>query len=252
MSAQATIAAAARGMHHLVPSTFEARGATVPFTTPILAHSRVRKDWRDRFELVVIGFSGGVGDYVLPWKAVADLLSLTAHDTLLHQELQGREALDPHDVRHVALEVAKTGLAGPDVSEAANRAVNVDEEGRTVNEMTLMLGVIEEVEPAETAALAAEVTTTAGQYRIRDTFAALGSRIGPRFNSLERLLPELTRLTYTIGLPNTPAPGRLRRIVQRLEEFRRSVSAWGSERLGVAAEEAGFCAKVSGVRYHHR
>jgi hypothetical protein len=246
MIAANTVPAAARGLYHLVPATFEARGATVPFTTPTLAHSRVRKDWRNRFELVIVGFYGGSGDYVLPWPTVSGLLSLTAHDTMLHRELQGRETLGPDDVRQVALEVAKTGLAGPDVSDAASRALAADDEAKAVTEVMLMLGLIKEIEPERHRELAADMKTTSGQARIREAFHSLAGRLWPNPESCVQRLSELTRSSHTVGLPDAPFPGRVRQSLFRLAEFQRSVELWGSERLGVTAEDAAFCAKRSG------
>ena len=81
------------------PSTFEERGTTVPFTTPALSCARVRSD--DRYNLVLLtpGFAGTQSVYVLPWKAIPDLVTMTIHDRALHEAIE-REGIDaPPDVR---------------------------------------------------------------------------------------------------------------------------------------------------------
>ena len=61
------------------PSTFEERGTTVPFTTPTLSCARVRSDDRHNLVLLTPGFAGTQSVYVLPWKAIPDLVTMTIH-----------------------------------------------------------------------------------------------------------------------------------------------------------------------------
>jgi len=230
---------------HLLPTTFVERGATVPFTTPILAHARVRKDWRGRVELVIAGFVGNAAKYVVPWPVAADLVSMTAHDRLLHQAMPANEALDPESVRLAALEVARTGLAGPDVAEAAHRALAVEDQARTLNRLALLVRVIETVEQELGEELAREIGTPEGQARIRETFRSLGDKVSLDPEAFEQRLAELSALSYSVGTADSPSPGRVRRLLAQLDEFRTSIACWGAQRLGVTAEQAQHCAAVA-------
>ncbi|HZT89092.1 MAG TPA: hypothetical protein VFA12_14050 [Stellaceae bacterium] len=229
---------------HLLPSTFAERGAIVPFTTPLMSNARVRKDWRDRLELVISGFADGAGEYVLPWDAAADVVSMTAHDTMLHEEVMNRQALDPYGIRQAALDVAKTGLAGPEVADAAARSAADDEAIKELNEAMLTLRLIAEIDRGRADALRREVGTSEGRARVREALTEMSSQLkldGAAFSSLA----QLGGLTCAVCVPDSPTPGRLRRLVRQLGDFRVSVSNWGAERLGVVAEQAGFCAAVA-------
>jgi hypothetical protein len=234
-----------RVFDHLLPSTFEERGAAVPFTTPVLAQSRVRKDWRDRLEIVIGQFSGGPGAFVIPWAAVPEMVSLTTHDVLLHEAVMGRQALEPHAVRMAALEIAKTGLAGPEVVDAATKALAADEEAKALNQVVLILKVIEETEPAEAKALTRNITTPEGQERVREALFAIGERLNLDAKGFDQRLSELGAATYAVGAAWSPLEGRLRRLVARLGEFTAALGAWGGERLGEAADQAHFGAEMA-------
>ena len=234
-----------RGFDHLLPSTFEERGATVPFTTPILADSRVRKDWRDRLEIVIGQFSGGPGAVVIPWTAVAEMISLTTHDVLLHEEVMAKQAIDPYTVRMAALEVAKSGLAGPEVVEAATKSLAADEEAKALNQVVLIIKVIEEAEPTQAKALMRDVMNPDGQERVREALFAIADKIHLDAKAFDDRLSELGAATYAVGTPWSPTEGRLRRLVSRLREFSASIKEWASERLSEAADQAQFTVDMS-------
>ncbi len=98
------------------------RGALVPFTTPILAGSRIRRSRDGPPELVLPNPSGGRGYYVLPWGALREFCTLTLHDELLWERLQELETPDPAAVREVARQVARTGAAGRGAAKAVEEA----------------------------------------------------------------------------------------------------------------------------------
>ena len=50
-----------------LPATFEERGVAVSFTTPALAYARIRKDYRDRLEVVLPNIGDAKGTFVIPW-----------------------------------------------------------------------------------------------------------------------------------------------------------------------------------------
>lgn len=234
-----------RAIEHMLPSTFEERGAAIPFTTPQLAHARVRGDWRGRLELVVAKFAESAGAYVIPWPAVKDIGTLTTHDVMLHEEVMKQNALDPHGVRLCALTVAKTGLAGPEIAEAAEKALAEDEEAKALNQVVLILRVIEEAEPAVAKTLVRELATPQGQDRIRETLSSVAGRLGIEADILDKRISALGDKTYDVGTAWSPSEGRLRRQLKKLEAMQKSTAEWASERLGEAAEQAKFTSDVA-------
>src|SRR5271166_5073484 len=82
-----------------LPATFEERGVAVSFTTPALAYARIRKDYRDRLEVVLPNIGESKGTFVIPWSALADTVTLTTHDRALQEEVQNSDAVSPYDIR---------------------------------------------------------------------------------------------------------------------------------------------------------
>jgi hypothetical protein len=103
-----------------VPATFEERGATVPFQKPELANARIRKNAQGELEVLVYGFSGGRGVYILPWRSVPEVLRLNLHDLTLHAEVFTTNAVTPERIQVALYRVARSGLAGEDMLESAD------------------------------------------------------------------------------------------------------------------------------------
>ncbi len=234
-----------RTPEQFLPSTFEERGTAVPFTTPMYAFARVRKDYRDRLELLVTRFSDGAGVYVVPWTAVPELAQLTTHDAVLHEEVLQKRVLNPFDMRLASLVVAATGLAGPVAAETATKRIAEDEESKALNQVILILKVIELAQRAAAPALLREILTPAGQTRIRETLFEIADKLDLAPELLDRRLSELGLCTYPVGVAWSPMEGRLRGIMKRTEEMRAALLAWAEDQLGEVSEQARFCAQVA-------
>ncbi len=234
-----------RTAEHFLPSTFEDRGVAVPFTTPLLAYSRARKGSRGGIELCVARFADSAGFYVIPWRDVREVASLTVHDVALHEEVIIARALDPYAMRIASLRVAETGLAGPEAAEAAVKGLAADEEMRALNQVVLMLRVIEEFAHAAAAALLRSITTAEGQERVRHVLFAIAGKLELSPELLDKRLSQLGVGTYSVGVPWSPVEGRFRRVLRRLGTFRTSLRQWAKGRLSDAALTATFCAEVA-------
>lgn len=103
-----------------VPATFEERGAAVPFQKPELANARVRRAAQGELEVLVYGFSGGRGVYILPWRALPEVLRLNLHDLTLHAEVLTTQAVTPERIQVAAYRVARSGLAGESMLQDAD------------------------------------------------------------------------------------------------------------------------------------
>jgi hypothetical protein len=232
-----------------LPSTFEERGAAVPFTTALLAYARVRKSDRGYLELCIARFSDGAGYYVIPWNAVLEIASLTVHDYALHDEVVAARALDPYAIRLAALRVAAEGLAGEAAAQAAVAALAADEELKALNQVVLMMRVLQEVDPVSAPRLMRTITTTEGQARVRGALFQAAGQLELKPEIFDSRLSQLGIGTYSVGVPWSPSEGRLRCILRRLGEFVTSLVAWASTRISDAAQTAQFCAAVGHVTY---
>ena len=202
----------------------ETAGTIVPFTTPALKNARVRKDARGRLEIALGNFSGEAGTYVFPWASLPELVSLTVHDQELHREVMRVGAVDPAAIRLAAMTLARSGLAGPDVSANANRILADDHEAQAANLAALRLRAIAVMPPAMVAASA--------DY-------------GVDADVLNERLIEFSQMTYALGVPWLQPEGRLRKLIRRLEMFETSIGDWSKRHLGAAAEQAAFCAQAA-------
>jgi hypothetical protein len=226
------------------PSTFEERGISVPFTTPLLAHSRVRKNYRDMLELCVPQFSGVEGQYVIPWSAVCEMTEPTLHDRLLFEYVEEHDVRTPHQMRMATLSVASSGFGGPEVAEAAAKAIAVDEEAKAVNHVALILRVLQETGKSAVMDLH-EVASTDRQEHVRAALFRVASDLGIPPEVLDKRISELALMTYAVGTPWSPVRGRLRALLHDLEQFRDALRKWGTAQVHEAGEKAVFSAEVA-------
>lgn len=95
-----------------LPDTFQQRGIAAPFTTRVLSFARYRRS-HGAADILVPGLGGGSEIYVIPFKTLPGVFSMTVYDRALHEQLGRLHSVTPLTMRHTALTVAETGLAGP-------------------------------------------------------------------------------------------------------------------------------------------
>jgi len=204
-----------RTPEQFLPSTFEDRGAAIPFTTPMFAYARVRKDYRDRLELMVTRFAAAAGVYVVPWPMVPDIAAL------------------------------KTGLAGPKAAEAATLALIENEKFKALNQLMLILRVVEETERSSAETLTREIATPEGQARVREAFFSIAGTIGLKREVLDKRISELGQASYSVGTAWNPTDGRLRQSLKTLQMLHDSLGGWAVAQLGDVGDQARFCAEIA-------
>src|SRR5262245_55196153 len=135
-------------------------GAMVEFTTAALGFGRVRRGDNPKVLEVVIADlgGGGAGQYMLPLSHLAHVVNLTAHDRMLCDELNRRQAVTPDAARRAMLAVAKTGIAGQQAARAARQALTEEQNERGLATVYLLqtafneaVGAGAEVPPADPA-----------------------------------------------------------------------------------------------------
>ena len=94
------------------PRTYAERGASVPFTTPVLGGAYVRIGPAGAAELLVCNPSGSRGVYILPLRNLQAICQPTLHDTLVHAEIGPLTAFTPGAIRKAVRKVVATGITG--------------------------------------------------------------------------------------------------------------------------------------------
>jgi hypothetical protein len=206
--------------HH--PATFRSRGIAVPFTTPLLAGTRVRESAKTGIELVVPNPSGGRGVYILDWAGVRTLGNPTVHDTVLFRRMAGIARLDPAGMRDAALDVALQGHAGRNAAGAAKQSVARDAASRLNVHFRLMMSLIEQVSPSATKTSVAEDVDRRGSAILN----RLAPMIGRAPAELADALTTLGTMFASIGVGAEDTNVRVCRLLAHLEEALAALSAW--------------------------
>lgn len=135
------------------PTSFRERGATIPFTTPLLLNARIRAAASGRgFEMVVSNPSGGRGVLILPWSSMLDICSPTLFDRHLWESLAKSEDISPVGIRHEAQRLAALGLAGRQAAFAAKDALRREQTSQRLMRSMLLESLIVATEtPNESA-----------------------------------------------------------------------------------------------------
>jgi hypothetical protein len=143
-----------------IPS-FDALGASVPFTSPRLMGARIRREPNGRgFELILVNPAQSKGNYVMPWRAMPDIGAPTLFDLRLWEILSKLKDIHPAAIRHEALKVASEGTAGRLVASAARKALS--DEAR--NQARLMSQFLAQLGGGAAASLRTQIEVSANEH----------------------------------------------------------------------------------------
>jgi len=240
-----------RSLTNFAPSTFEERGAAVAFTTPVLAQTRVRKDSRDQLEVLIPNLSEGRGVYVVPWKGLPLAFPMTVHDRMLQDLIVKGEGCSPEDIRKAVLQAARCGLAGPLAVEAADAALNDDDEQRLLINFQLIVEVLKAVGLESSDILRAGLSSEEGQRLTRTYMIKAAHSLSIEPTELFSRVAELAVYLEPVGIASSPKPARLRRLMRDLAGFRDSMTEWATDNVSEAAPIGGFCAEVAEHTLNH-
>lgn len=209
------------------PATFEERGVVVPFTTPMLSFARARADGNGGLEVIVPGLSGGSGVYIIGWSGVTDVFRMTVHDRAFHDMIENRKAATPLAMRRCAHEIALTGLSGPDGIEAAEKAIEQEDNERLLTNYYLVNSVVKNLAATDVKLSVSELTSPAGQKKVRGMMADIAKNLNVSSERLYADIETWSEMIAPIGIASMPHECRLRRLLSRLKAFRMNVTAWG-------------------------
>jgi hypothetical protein len=125
------------------PATFQERGVSVPFTTPVLAGARARAAARG-VEFVVPHPAGARGVYIMTWSEVGNFCAATLHDLRLAERLSTLRSVSPSSMRLAARAVAQEGLAGRAARDAAKAADETDRTARLLANIALLQELVQQ------------------------------------------------------------------------------------------------------------
>ena len=228
------------------PKTFSERGVSVPFTTPVLAGSRVRPARRGGFELITPNPGGGRGAYVLPWSGVRELCRPTDHDIRLNELMGALSDLTPASIRQAALMAATEGFAGRGACTAANAASVQDRKDRVLTNFLLLLELMTQVTPSSRAS-GGDILNMELQTRARNAVVRIAPSVGLRPEAIAAGLEELAGVFVGIGLPTQSPPSRLSRLLDTLQHMSTETAAWSVHHGDDSSEHAAMLSAVAGL-----
>ncbi len=207
------------------PPSFAERGASVPFTTPIIVGARVRGRGED-LELIVPNPSGAKGNYILQWKSLPDVFTLTVHDRVLHRAIGEAGASTPDQVRRATLKTAATGLAGPAAAKQAKTMLKDEDDFKLLIQFSLLADTVAQLSQGSLQITLAHVQSETGRQQAKLILARVAHKVKLEGNELYALLEQWSDLIAAVGAPKLPKPPRLRRMRTRIEEFANSIGSW--------------------------
>jgi hypothetical protein len=231
------------------PATFEERGVAVGFTTPLLSQTRVRKDERGRLEVLIPSFAEGKGIYVVAWKAVPQMVSMTVHDRFLHDAIartaSGPGGCSPLDIRAAMLKTASGGLAGPQAVRMARELLAEDERQRVLVNYLLLVEILRAAGLSSMDLIRSGLDNSEVQKMTRELMGRAAKALHLKPEELYARTAELAETVTSLGLPQSPEPGRQRRLVKDLTAFAASMGVWANDSPTETAAIAGFCGQVA-------
>jgi hypothetical protein len=213
------------------PASFRERGATVPFTTPLLLNARIRRAVSGQgLELVAINPSGGRGVLILPWSMMTEICSPTLFDRQLWESLVDAADISPIGIRHEAQRLAAQGLAGRSAALAAK-----DAQRREISCQRLIKSMLLEslISAAETTAEAAgrsrdpddETFLKRAERAVARSANIAGQSLANFSAGLEMLSVALSGTIPQIGMEDA----RLRQLLESLNRMADEIAGWAAQ-----------------------
>lgn len=211
-------------VHH--PATFHSRGVAAPFTTPLLAGTRVRRSERSGIELVVPNPSGGRGVCIVHWPGVRALCNPTVHDTVLFQRLSHLQRIDPAGVRDAAQQIALAGYAGRDAIAAAETARDSDHRHRLLTHFLLLAELTEQMEPTGRTPTALAERTPEFDNRAGVLLRRIAPSLGCTAEHLTAGVAAMGSAFAPIGIGWDDRTARVPRLITILKETHADLTRW--------------------------
>ncbi len=206
------------------PTTFLERGASVPFTSPMLTGARVRPAARTGLEMIVPNPSGGRGHYILPWTDMGALCQPTVHDAQLTERIAALHSVTPATIRRAGREIVSQGFAGRAAGNAAGVALAAERDSLVLTNFQLLLRLVQQEERGD-AAVPPEAERPADlERRAKRTIALIAPRLGQDADAIGSSLEQLATLYDPLGLGPRTIPARLPHAIGLLKRMRQEAA----------------------------
>lgn len=226
------------------PATFQERGISVPFTTPLLSQARLRRDGDNRFEFLLPNFTASRGNYVMPMKGLSSVMTLTVHDRILFEQIEALESHSPEQVRQAVLAVQATGICGPDAAARAAELLELDSQYLVLTQFILVTELLKLVGIGAADLLRPGMSTEDSKRMARVALAKVAGMVGIAPDELANRVDDLGAVVAPVGLSQCPRPGRLRILALRLEAFAAELTEWAEGDGSDAAPLGAHCAAL--------
>jgi hypothetical protein len=240
-----TVTASAQKHDNFWPTTFEERGAVVPFTTPVLAFSRVRSQEERGLELLVPGLAGGRDTYVIPWRSLPSVFVMTVHDRLLREQIEGLPSSTPSEIRHASLQVESTGLAGGANAQAARQATGDDESEKLLTNFFLVTEAVRQLSNGKLQIGPADLTHDAGRARIKEILARVAGLFKLTADDFYARLENWAGMVAPIGVPGLNYTCRLRQLIADIAGYADDLETWSDRELSDVSDSARVCVQIA-------
>lgn len=240
-----TITSSAQKTDNFWPNTFQERGAVVPFTTPVLAFSRLRQHEEHGLELLVPGLAGGRDTYVIPWRSLPSVFVMTVHDRVLREEIDVQPASTPSDIRDATLKVESTGLAGPAGRRAAQQASSDDENERLLTNFFLVSEAVRQLSGGKLQLGPADLTNDVGRTRTKLILSRIAAMFQLTADDFYARLESWAGSVGPVGIPGLNYTCRLRQLIADVNDYSADLEAWSERDFTDAADSARICARIA-------
>ncbi len=244
-------------MAQILPKSFVQRGVAVSFTSPVLAFARCRRPpGETNVEYLVPGLAGSTETYVLPYKALPEIITLSVHDRMLHESLPKLRKVTPLTIREAVCRVALTGLSGPIPMRRAREEIASAKARPLAIMVALVYRAIKQLaanEPEVADLDEANLGTPEGLSLARKALSGYAQGAGLTAGDIMSRLEDWGKITAPLGGPGETHLGSLGKTIQENDALAASMTKWlipeppdtgeMAQRTALAAKEASTVAR---------
>jgi hypothetical protein len=209
------------------PATFQERGASVPFTTPLLSVMRVRRASTRGIELITSNPTGGPGIYVTPGIEIVSHFRPTVHDRVLSTRLAQTPLITPVTIRQAARLTAAEGLAGEPAREAAEAAIAAGDLNRRLTYRTLMMGLVRQTDIVPSGPNVSRLSSSLELFQLaRQAADFIAQQVGQPPSWTISALETVAGHVSGLGLSGSTRANHVPRLLAMLTETREEMIHW--------------------------
>jgi hypothetical protein len=192
-----------------LPSTFEERGVTVPFTTDVVRNVRLRGELAEDREFLLPALSGGKGTYVVPFKALPATVDLNLYDQALLEHMTEALTFTPFELRHLVMEVDAKGYGGVPKARAAKKALQNERNVVSFNQCLLILRALRVLSTDPVELDVKTLMTEEGHTLAKEQFKIYSAKWQTTSDELMQKFQLWANIIWAIGAREADHPGYL-------------------------------------------